>query len=454
MGSPRCVSTLSAILPAVGDEEDAAAEPGTDVAASGTRRAVVVAALGTIIEWYDFSLYVFLAPIYARVFFPGAEGLDGVVATLAIFAIAYLARPLGAIVFGHFGDRIGRRGALLISASMMSVALLLNGLLPSEATIGVAAPIGLFLLRMVMGFAVGGEYSGILVYLLEIAKVRSRGLVVSFAPAASGIGTLIAVGSTAIVSSLLSQQQVDDWGWRIPVLLGAALAVTILVLRRSLAETPAFHRMRESGRVSEHPVRDAVVRARRAVFVAFALSAVGSVAYYLGITYVPTFLESFGNAPHDDALIWSTVATAIYVLLTPLAGWWADAGGRRASLAITALALVLTSVPAFALLAGNAALAQLTAAVALAAGAAAWCSIEASVVPEQFGTADRFSGLAVGYNIATAVFGGLAPLAATLLIRATGWDPAPGLMLALVALAAVPVVLGLSETARRPLRED
>jgi MHS family proline/betaine transporter-like MFS transporter len=415
---------------------------------------VIVAALGTIIEWYDFSLYVFLAPIYARVFFPGAEGLDGVVATLAIFAIAYLARPVGAMVFGHFGDRIGRRDALLISAAMMSVALLLNGLLPGEARIGVAAPIGLFVLRLAMGFAVGGEYSGILVYLLEIAKVRSRGLVVSFAPAASGIGTLIAVGSTAIVSATLSQQQVDDWGWRIPVLLGAALAVTILVLRRSLAETPAFHRMRESGQVSEHPVRDAVVRARWAVFVAFALSAVGSIAYYLGITYVPTFLESFGKASHDDALIWSTVATAVYVLLTPLAGWWADAGGRRTSLGVTALALIVFSVPLFALLAGSAALAQLAAAVALAAGAAAWCSIASSAIPEQFGPADRFSGLAVGYNVATAIFGGLAPLAATLLIRFTGWDPAPGLMLAVVALAAVPIVIGLPETARRPLREE
>jgi MHS family proline/betaine transporter-like MFS transporter len=391
---------------------------------------VVVAALGTIIEWYDFSLYVFLAPIYARVFFPGESGLNGLVVTLAIFAIAYLARPVGAIAFGHFGDRIGRRDALLISASIMSVALLLNGLLPSEARIGVAAPIGLFLLRLAMGFAVGGEYSGILVYLLEIAKVRSRGLVVSFAPAASGIGTLIAV------------------------LLGAALAVTILVLRRSLTETPAFRRMRESGQVSEHPVRDAVVRARWAVFVAFALSAVGSIAYYLGITYVPTFLESFGKAPHDDALIWSTVATAIYVLLIPLAGWWADASGRRPSFGVTALALIVFSVPLFALLAGNAALLQLAAAVALAAGAAAWCAIASSAIPEQFGTADRFSGLAVGYNIATAVFGGLSPLAATLLIRFTGWDPAPGLMLAVVALAVVPIVLSLPETARRPLRED
>jgi len=421
---------------------------------AGTRRAVVVGALGTIIEWYDFSLYVFLAPIYARVFFPGEAGLDGVVVTLAVFAVAYLARPVGAIVFGHFGDRIGRRGALLISASIMSGALLLNGLLPSEASIGVLAPIGLFLLRLAMGFAVGGEYSGILVYLLETASARQRGLVVSLAPAASGVGTLLAVGCTAIVSAALSQQQLDDWGWRIPVLFGAALALAILALRTSLAETPAFRHMREAGTISPHPVRDALVRARGAVFVAFVLSAVGSVAYYLGITYVPTFLESFGDVSHGDALAWSTLATAVYVVLTPPAGWWGDVGGRRRTLAITALFLLVASVPLFAVLDAGRPSLQLGAAIALAVGVAAWVSIASVAIPEQFGAADRFSGIAVGYNIATAIFGGLSPLAATLLVRATGWDFAPGLMLAVVAALALPVIRRLPETARRPLRED
>lgn len=419
----------------------------------GGRRAIAVGALGTIIEWYDFSLYVFLAPIYARVFFPGDSGLDGVVATLAIFAVAYLARPVGAIVFGHFGDRIGRRGALLISATMMSVALLANAALPSEATWGIAAPVALFLVRFVMGFAVGGEYSGILVYLLEVAPTRSRGLTVSYASAASGVGTLLAVGSTAVVSALLTQEQLDDWGWRIPVLLGAAFALTILFLRRSLTETPAFRQIRESGEVSKHPVRDAVARAPWGVFVAFALSAVGSVAFYLGITYVPTYLESFGHAEHGDALLWSTAATAVFVAITPLAGWWGDARGRRRALGLTAAVLIVTSVPFFALLAGSAVLGQLLAAIALAVGAAAWCSVTAAAIPEQFATADRFSGLAVGYNIATAIFGGLSPLAATLLIRATGWDPAAGLMLAVVALLVVPVLVRIPETARRPLPE-
>lgn len=420
---------------------------------AGTRRGVLIGALGTIIEWYDFSLYVFLAPIYARVFFPGAEGVDGVVATLGIFAIAYLARPLGATVFGHYGDRSGRRSALLVSAAIMAVALLANAGLPSEQAIGVAAPIALFAVRLAMGFAVGGEYSGILVYLLETASVRQRGLVVSLAPAASGIGTLLAVGSTALVSALLTQQQLDDWGWRIPVLLGAGLAAAILFLRTSLEETPAFRRMRAAGQVSRRPVHDALTRARKAVFVAFALSAVGSIAYYLGVTYVPTFLESVVGAEHDEALLWSTVATAVMLLVTPLAGWWADASGRRGTLLATALILTALSVPLFALLAAGGPGLVLLAAVALAVAAGVWCAIAASAIPEQFGTEDRFSGLAVGYNVATAIFGGLSPLLATLAVEATGWDVAPGIMLAVVAVLALPVVLGLPETARRPLRE-
>ena len=419
---------------------------------AGRRRAVIAGSLGTIIEWYDFSLYVFLAPIYARVFFPNAEGLEGVTATLALFAVSYLARPVGAVVFGHFGDRVGRRSALLVSASIMSVALLLNGLLPSEGSIGVAAPILLFVLRLAMAFAVGGEYSGILVYLLESAGPRRRGLIASLAPATSGLGTLLAVGFTAVVTAALTPDQVDSWGWRIPVELGAVLAAAILLLRTTMSETPAFRSMREAGRVSETPVRDALTRARPAVLVAFGLSAVGSISYYLGVTYVPTFLDSVASADSGDALLWSTVATAVLLAVTPLVGLAADAAGRRRTLGVTAAWLIAGSIPLFALLSNASAVAALAGAIGLAIGAGAWSAAAASTIPEQFATPDRFSGLAIGYNLATAVFGGLSPLLATLLVRWTDWDLAPGLMLALVALAAVPMLLGLSETSRLPLR--
>ena len=334
----------------------------------------------------------------------------------------------------------------------MSVALLLNGLLPSWNAIGVAAPVLLFALRLAMAFAVGGEYSGILVYLLESAEPTRRGLIASLAPATSGLGTLLAVGFTAVVTAVLSSQQVDSWGWRIPVELGAVLAVAILLLRSTMSETPAFRSMREAGRISHTPVRDALTTARRAVRVAFGLSAVGSISYYLGVTYVPTFLESVESAESSDALLWSTVATAVLLAVTPLVGLAADAAGRRSTLALTAGWLIVASLPLFALLADASAAAALAGAIGLAIGEGAWSAAAASAIPEQFATRDRFSGLAIGYNLATAVFGGLSPLLATLLVSWTGWDLAPGVMLAVVALAALPMVLTLPETAGLPLR--
>ena len=426
---------------------------GEEDSIAGRRRAVVAGSLGTIIEWYDFSLYVFLAPIYARVFFPHAEGLEGVTATLGVFAVSYLARPLGGRGRLRALRRPGRSPkALLISAAIMSVALLLNGLLPSWNAIGVAAPVLLFALRLAMAFAVGGEYSGILVYLLESAEPTRRGLIASLAPATSGLGTLLAVGFTAVVTAVLSSQQVDSWGWRIPVELGAVLAVAILLLRSTMSETPAFRSMREAGRISHTPVRDALTTARRAVRVAFGLSAVGSISYYLGVTYVPTFLESVESAESSDALLWSTVATAVLLAVTPLVGLAADAAGRRSTLALTAGWLIVASLPLFALLADASAAAALAGAIGLAIGEGAWSAAAASAIPEQFATRDRFSGLAIGYNLATAVFGGLSPLLATLLVSWTGWDLAPGVMLAVVALAALPMVLTLPETAGLPLR--
>jgi MHS family proline/betaine transporter-like MFS transporter len=293
--------------------------------------------------------------------------------------------------------------------------------------------------------------AAVLVYLVEIADTRRRGLIVSLAPATSGIGTLVAVGTTAIVAGVLSQDQLDDWGWRIPVLLGSVLAGAILLLRTSMHETPTFERLRRTGRLSSSPVRDALSKARRAVWIAFVLSAVGSISYYLGVTYVPTFLNSVAGADHSDALIWSTIAAAVLLVVTPLAGWWADVSGRRTTLVLIGIVMAATAVPLFALLADSGTAGALTAAILLAVGAGAWDSVASSAIPEQFDAADRFSGLAVGYNIAVAIFGGLAPLVATLLIQWTGSDLAPGVMLAAVALASLLLVWRLNETARRPL---
>jgi MHS family proline/betaine transporter-like MFS transporter len=402
-----------------------------------------------MVEWYDFTLYLYLTPVISRVFFGGAK--DSVLVTLGVFAVSYVMRPVGAVVFGHLGDRLGRRGVLLISMSIMTVAMLLNGLLPTRAAAGLLAPALLFTLRCVMGFSVGGEYSGVLVYLVESSGVRHRGLIVSLAAGASEVGALLAAGISALVTSVLSTAQLDSWGWRIPFLFGALLAGVTLLLRSSMRETPVFEQAKSTGELAANPLRDVLGGQRRGLLATFAISALGSVTYYVGVTYVPTYLTSVAHFSDRAALVISTIAAAAVIAITPLAGLASDRWGRRPSLLILAVFFVAVPLGLFAFMSAGAWPRAMAGALVLAFGAGAVSAAAAATVPEQFATAGRLSGLALGYTLATAAFGGLAPLVAQQAINATGWRLFPGLLVMLVALAVLPVLWRLPETARRPL---
>ncbi len=197
---------------------------------------LAVAAFSTIVEWYDFTLYLYFATVLSRVFYGGGSG--SLLVTLGGFAIAYLMRPLGAIFFSHIGDRRGRRHMMLLSVALMTAAMLATALLPTRAAIGPAAGWLLLLLRCVMGFSVGGEYTGVVAYLLEGSPVRRRGLITSSASAASEVGGLLAVGISALTVSLVSPPNLDAWGWRIPFFVGAALAASVWVARSTMEESP------------------------------------------------------------------------------------------------------------------------------------------------------------------------------------------------------------------------
>src|SRR6476620_10999309 len=201
-----------------------------------SRRSLAVAAFSTIVEWYDFTLYLYFATVLARLFY-GATS-EALSFTLGSFALAYLMRPLGAVVFGHVGDRHGRRAMLLWSVALMTAAMLATALLPTKADVGIAAGWALFLLRCVMGFSVGGEYSGVVAYLLEGAAEQRRGLVASCASAASEIGALLAVGVSALTVASLSEADLTAWGWRIPFFVGAALAGSVWIARSTMEESP------------------------------------------------------------------------------------------------------------------------------------------------------------------------------------------------------------------------
>jgi MFS transporter, MHS family, proline/betaine transporter len=412
-----------------------------------SRASLAIAAFSTIVEWYDFTLYLYFATVLSRVFFGG--GATSLLATLGGFAIAYLMRPLGALFFGHIGDRIGRRYMLLISVALMTAAMLATALLPTYAAVGPLSGALLLVLRCVMGFSVGGEYTGVVAYLLEGAPRHRRGLIASSASAASEVGALLAVGVSAVTVASMSEASLTAWGWRIPFLFGAALAASVWIARRAMEESPEFHRQVAAGTVPESPLRHSLAHHRGGIARAFAISALGSITYYVGITYVPAFLTSAGALSERASLWLSTIAAVAVILVTPLVGALSDRVGRKPVLAALSLGNLLLPMTMFALMASGSHARALLGAVVLAALAGGVSAVGAVATAEQFPGEGRVTGLALGATGATAIFGGLTPFVAQLLIERTGWGPAPGAMIALVSLAVLPLFLRMGETAPR-----
>ncbi|NII72985.1 MHS family proline/betaine transporter-like MFS transporter [Dyella sp. SG562] len=416
-------------------------KPGT---AEISRASMAVAALSTVVEWYDFTLYLYFATVLSRVFFGGGE--SSLLATLAGFAISYAMRPLGAMVFGHIGDRIGRRRTLLWSMMLMTLAMLATALLPSHASIGPAAGALLLLLRCFMAFSVGGEYTGVVAYLLEGARKDRRGLITSLASAASEIGALLAVGVSALTVSAMSTAQLDAWGWRIPFFVGAALAGCVWIARSTMEESPDFVRQVRQHTVPESPLSHTLANHRPALFRTFAISALGSITYYVGITYVPAFLSSSGILAEERSLWLSTLAAVAVILVTPLAGALSDRVGRRPVLVWLAAAGVLLPLLMFEWMARGKEVDIALASIVLACLAGGVSAVGAPATAEQFPGEGRLSGLALGVTMATAIFGGLTPFLAELLIGVTGWKVIPGVMIAAVALLVLPVLVRMPET--------
>lgn len=412
-----------------------------------SRTSIAVAAFSTIVEWYDFTLYLYLATVLSRVFFGGSG--TALITTLAAFAIAYFLRPVGAIVFGHIGDRLGRRRTLLLSVALMTVTMLANALLPTHAQIGIASAWLLFLLRCVMGFSVGGEYNVVVAYLLEGAPPKRRGLIASLASAASEIGGLLAVGVSSLTVNLLSPADLELWGWRIPFLVGALLAGCVWVARARMEESPDFERQRATGTVPENPLRYALAHHRLGILRAFSISALGSVTYYIGITYVPAFLISIGKLGEGQSLWLSTVAAVAVIVVTPFTGMLSDRVGRKPVLLFLSLCSAILPVALFFLMASGSFLYALTGAVILACVAGAVSAVGAITTAEQFPGEGRATGLALGATSATAIFGGVTPYLAQFLAERSGLTTIPGSMIAFVAVCVLPILIALPETAPR-----
>jgi MHS family proline/betaine transporter-like MFS transporter len=426
---------------------------GTDESGAGSiRQAIVGAAIGNTVEWYDFAVYGFLATYIAEKFFPSANGTAALLSTFAVFAVAFFMRPLGGFFFGPLGDRIGRKRVLVIVVVTMSLSTLGIGLIPSYDAIGVAAPVLLVLLRCVQGFSAGGEYGSGACFLAEYAPTRHRGLVVAFLVWSVVIGFLIGSVTVTALEAMLSEDAMDAYGWRIPFLIAGVLGVVGLYIRLRLKDTPEFEALRETGEVAESPLREAVRTAWRPILQIAGLVVVHNVGFYVVFTYLPTYFTKTLGFTKTDAFLSITVASVVALLLIlPLAAL-SDRIGRKPLLVGGAIGFAVFSYPLFLLLNSGSVGAAIGAHAGLAALEAVFVSASLAAGAELFATRVRSTGYSIGYNVSVALFGGTAPYVATWLTDRTGSSVAPAYYLVAAAAVSLATVLTMRETAGRPLR--
>ena len=398
------------------------------------RRVLLAGVAGNVLEWYDFALYSYLAPITAGLFFPSSDPLASLVESYAVFALGFLARPLGGLVFGRIGDRWGRRRMLALSVVSMAVPTFLMGLLPTYASIGVTAPILLILLRLVQGFSAGGEFSGSIIFLVEQAPARSRGFYGSTANAAAMLGGLLGALVGWLVTQALSAEAMQDWGWRIPFLTGLVAGAFGLWLLIGVSDSPAFAELSQAAGLEPTPLRTALRSQGRPMVLAAGLNWVASAGYYLAFVWFVSDMTEIVRLPYDTALAIGSIGLIVGLLATLAMGFLSDRLGARRVLVTGAVATAVCTVPLLMLATIGSVTAALTAQLGLAVLVAVFMGALPAVFVSLHGMATRCTALSLSYNAALALFGGTAPLVATLLVQATEWGPAPGLYLVFTAL--------------------
>jgi len=412
---------------------------------------VIGGTVGNVMEWYDFALYGFFAPTLARLFFPSDDPIASLIATFGVFAAGFAMRPIGGVVFGYIGDRLGRATVLRVSIVLMGVATTLLGLLPTFDRIGVWAAVLLIAIRLLQGLSVGGEFSGSVTYLVETSPLHRRGLAGSWANFGSLIGTLAGSGLAALASSLLTPDALESWGWRVPFLLGGLFSTLAYLYVRRLGTTPHMEH-HESQHREDSPLREALTRNRRETILAIIFAAGYGIVFYIPMVYLPTYVSQVGSIANGTALQVNSLGIALAMPFIPLAGWLSDHVLRRRSLLLIAFGATAAAgwalVPLAAggvgrLIAGQLVLCLL---LTIPLGAAP------ALLVELFPVNDRLTGYSLAYNIGLGIAGGTAPMIATWLISFTGVDAAPGIYLTAAALVSAAALWLMQDRSREPLR--
>jgi metabolite-proton symporter len=421
-------------------------------------KVVTASLIGTTIEWYDFFLFGSAAAlVFNKLFFPEFDPLVGTLLSFATYAVGFIARPLGGVVFGHFGDRIGRKSMLIITLLMMGGATFCIGLLPTYGTVGLWAALMLVTLRLIQGFALGGEWGGAVLMAAEHGDRRRRGLYASWPQAGAPAGQLLAVSVLALLAAVQSDEQFEAWGWRVPFLLSAVLVFVGMWIRISISESPVFKAAREEAEALEAaapekpPILTVLRDYRREVLIAMGARFAENVSYYLFTAFILTYVTLHLGASRSTALNAVLIASAIHFVAIPTMGALSDRFGRRPLYMIGALGVGVWAFVFFALLDTKSFPAMVLAVAVGLVFHAAMYGPQASFFSELFGTKVRYSGASVGYQLASIFAGSLAPIIAVALLERFDGSTQISLYLAVTAVITLVAVFIARETAQTDL---
>jgi MHS family proline/betaine transporter-like MFS transporter len=430
---------------------------GVDPLSRARVRATVLATLGNVLEWYDFTVYGFLAVYIAANFFPGEDPIAALLSAFGVFAVGFIARPLGALVLGPLVDRKGRKSVMLLSMLMMAGGSLLVGIAPSYVTFGAFGAFVIIFGRLLQGFSAGGEFGSSAVFLVEWANPKRRGFFGSFHQVATYGGLLVGVVFVAALTAILGPEAMASWGWRIPFILGSALAIVVLILRRRVSETPVFSEVKEEeaeGVVEAAPASTAKeLGAVAGFFLTLGVVALWAVTSMVTINYMPTFTANFAGIAPQEALWATCIGCLVAVVLIPLAGHLSDRFGRKPFIIGAAIAYIVLAYPLFWMIVeGRAFGFVVLAQVIFAVPTAAIAGTGSSTISELFATKRRGTLVSIGSAISVTVFGGFGALICTLLITTTGIPTSPAFYVIGVAVITLIAGIALPNLAKRELR--
>ncbi|WP_233151456.1 MFS transporter [Mycobacterium lehmannii] len=416
------------------------------------KKAIAASAVGNYTEWFDYGLYAYGVSYISTAIFPG-DGATATLLALMTFAVSFLVRPLGGFVWGPLGDRLGRRRILAITILVMAGATLCVGLVPTYATIGIWAPVLMVILRMIQGFSTGGEYGGAATFMAEYAPARRRGMMGSFLE----FGTLAGFSTGALLmlgfSLILSDDQMNVWGWRLPFLIAAPLGLIGLYLRTRLDETPVFKELEESGRQEQDigaEFKDLLAQYWGPILRLGGLVVALNVVNYTLLTYMPTYLEQSIGLSTDMSLVVPIIGMLSMMIFLPFAGLASDRFGRKPVWWISLIGLFIAGIPMFMLMSTGVIGAVIGFAVLGLLYVPQLATISATF-PAMFPTQVRYAGFAIAYNVSTALFGGTAPAVNDWLIGVTGDNLVPAYYMMGACIVGAIALAKLPETARCPI---